>query len=685
MFDIKIWISILILSMGIRLNAQWSVMGSNVQCNGIPYAIVSGWCDPKSNLFVSPMGYGSFPFAFGQLNINAFSPNAIMPQHPMFGRTGDALKYNYLNYYPYFDKKSGLKVWQPGGSYWNGYGNAWWYAPRDGAVVTRKSRSNWNSYSSSDNDIEDSPPSGGGTRSPSPKPSTPATPGIVVGPNVPQKPQKDICKEMENDPSYTKEALCSPSCKQYYPELCKSGDVIIGGPIDKPDWQEIRPGVCDRKKRNQFSIFQDPNLNNNNTIKTTEGQVSTSDCEDCKKEDEFHKILNDEGFYKSCNSSNDFIEQFLPDLEYNLKLPEDIEIYKFQMCLAKLQDTWPSTPPKKSGWDYAKCDCVDKPFRGGGTRPCISKKYVGNIARSVAKVTSCFPGLSMNEMFSIFAIESGGHLNAVNKRSSSTGLGQVVVDTAIKDLTRADLKKKLVNYMNGKDCGPVAKIINETNYANYKRQANKKISTTNDNERFCRLIMPPDNPMAITTMTAAFYMISKYHYFDNDFNRWNKWKSSKAKCAWCSKCDLGAVMNLREAIRTPIAFMSYNGGQNPTKTILCDYINHAKNKGIKLTADHFSMSKSSVNGLESFSAWSKKLADSIKSTKYKVNTTTSKLAPVFHKKAYKYKWMYQFLEYPKIAFKNSNDIEKSLSNSNILNKVKNKNINLGDSIKCGVQ
>lgn len=612
----KITFLLCLLILNTKSYSYWGVMGGNPQCQNMMYPMAAGWCDPKSNFFVSPWGTGSFYSSLGQLNIHAMSPYGYMPQHPLFGRMGTAGKYNYLNYYPYFDRKSGSKVWQPGGNYWNGYANAWWYAPRDGAVVTRKKKSNWSSYSGGDMDIEDSP-SGGGTRDyvPAPKPSPlpppppqKKEPSIVAGPNT--TPEKvtldDPCDENAfNRYKQWLKLTQGDAAKSPLPIAvkCKDGfdDRLHPPKNDKPDTEGQPCLKC------ADQIIPGPN---------EEPALETKPIGDTIKLE----------YIEDCTPENSYLEKDFPEISH-FDPTREPKVFKMAQCIAAAQTRSPKNKTlsfeykgtKRKYGTFGICDSHRGVPRHTAIRPCISKKYVINLATTVSNVAKCY-GADPNQLFKLFNHESNFQLNRLNPIDPSTGLGQLVNQFGINDVLRNRTNQKYL-ISNSQYCIGVHNNIKNLNQSYFKATKPPHVS------RSCRLIRPESPPSnqameRSVAFTALYLDLLKTNYFNSAIEgKFNikvsdghakamakvsqpnfKQFKAKNKVIWydvpkLNQCGISNsyIQNNKNAIRDVFSYYGYNKGQS-VAALICAYFK--KNGEVK--SNLLSMDSDSTNSITQY-------------------------------------------------------------------------------------
>lgn len=203
----------------------------------------------------------------------------------------------------------------------------------------------------------------------------------------------------------------------------------------------------------------------------------------------------------------------------------------------------------------------DKPVIGA-PKPCLSESYTRLVYNAYHDVANCFNVDPKNSFLQIM-IESGFHINAINKTGYDAGIAQFTKNGILRVMDRqiATKTSQILLESSNPSCERISSVFREIQSDAFKI------------ERRCSMIVLPQNP----------YRALVFHYLhtlrdQNDLKR-----------LIAERPEINAVLN--DQILMQLVYMAYNRGINGTLKLLDGYVASRKRVGAKISTEDLDLWK----------------------------------------------------------------------------------------------
>ncbi len=236
----------------------------------------------------------------------------------------------------------------------------------------------------------------------------------------------------------------------------------------------------------------------------------------------------------------------------------------------KDENTWARSIPiaciqfaqKNFRGSFAYCEHEnDKPVLGA-SKPCLSENYTRLVYNAYHDVANCFNVDPKNSFLQIM-IESGFHVNAINKTGFDAGITQFTKNGILRVMSRniAAKTSQILLESSNPACERISSVFREIQSDAFKI------------ERRCSMIVLPQNP----------YRALVFHYLhtmrdQNDLKR-----------LLVDRSEINSVLN--DQIMIQLVYMSYNRGINGTLKLIDGYTANRKKAGVVITAEDLDLWK----------------------------------------------------------------------------------------------
>ncbi len=238
--------------------------------------------------------------------------------------------------------------------------------------------------------------------------------------------------------------------------------------------------------------------------------------------------------------------------------------------LKKGENRWTSTIPmaciqfaqKNFRGSFAYCNHEnDKPIVGA-PKPCLSENYTRLVYNAYLDVANCF-NVDPKSSFLQIMIESGFHINAINKTGFDAGITQFTKNGILRVMDRniAAKTSQILLESSNPACERISSVFREMQSDAFKI------------ERRCSMIALPQNP----------YRALVFHYLhtmrdQNDLKR-----------LMVDRPQVNAILN--DNILNQLVYMAYNRGITGTLRLLDGYVANRKKVNVVITAENLDLWK----------------------------------------------------------------------------------------------
>ncbi|MBC7458632.1 MAG: hypothetical protein H7235_10155 [Bdellovibrionaceae bacterium] len=238
--------------------------------------------------------------------------------------------------------------------------------------------------------------------------------------------------------------------------------------------------------------------------------------------------------------------------------------------LKKDENRWTNSIPmaciqfaqKNFRGSFAYCDHEnDKPVVGA-PKPCLSENYTRLVYNAYHDVTNCF-NVDPKSSFLQIMIESGFHINAINKTGFDAGITQFTKNGILRVMDRniAAKTSQILLESSNPACERISSVFREMQSDGFKI------------ERRCSMIALPHNP----------YRALVFHYLhtmrdQNDLKR-----------VLVDRPEINAVMT--DDVLIQLVYMAYNRGITGTLRLLDGYVESRKKVNVTITAQDLDLWK----------------------------------------------------------------------------------------------
>ncbi len=212
--------------------------------------------------------------------------------------------------------------------------------------------------------------------------------------------------------------------------------------------------------------------------------------------------------------------------------------------------------------NYAKCENENAKPTTNALRPCMTENYVLLAYNAYHDVMDCF-NLNPKDFYFQIMIESGFHVNAINKKGFDSGMAQFTKN-GIKKVIANNLVQRTQDILLGSSspsCGRISSVVKNFDADSFTI-ANR-----------CSMISLPSNP----------YRAMLFNYLHTMLDHIAVSKLIK------ETNELDAIAN--DKIKRQLVYMAYNRGISGTNQLINGYIASRKRVGHVITAEDFELDK----------------------------------------------------------------------------------------------
>jgi hypothetical protein len=261
--------------------------------------------------------------------------------------------------------------------------------------------------------------------------------------------------------------------------------------------------------------------------------------------------------YESCQSERKhYLEKqfgLIPSEYFSKNLNENQQKIPLQCIQLAQRSFWGS---------YAVCDYEEAKPKVSMVRPCMTERYVHLVSNAYHDVMDCF-NLDPREMFYQIMIESGFHINAINKTGFDSGISQFTAN-GIKRVTANNLverTRRVLLESSRPSCQRISSIVGAFDVDSFSVQ------------KRCSMISLPKNP----------YRAMMFGYLHTMLDR----ISIEEKLANIPELSQA----LTDRIRRQLLYVSYNRGMTGLMRLLRGYIESREHFGLAITEDDLDLNK----------------------------------------------------------------------------------------------
>lgn len=215
---------------------------------------------------------------------------------------------------------------------------------------------------------------------------------------------------------------------------------------------------------------------------------------------------------------------------------------------------------KNYGGGFAACENEDGKPTTNARRPCLTENYVTLTYNAYHDVMDCF-SLDPKEYFLQIMIESGFHINAINKTGFDAGMAQFTAN-GIKRVLENNQVQRVRNHLfnsSRPSCSRISSIMGDFDIGSF--------SVKNR----CAMIAIPQNPYR-----------SMFFYYLHSLSDQLALDGLLAEFE-----ELGPIMSAR--LKKQLTYLAYNRGLTGTKRILKGYLESRKNVNHTVVAEDFDL------------------------------------------------------------------------------------------------
>lgn len=211
---------------------------------------------------------------------------------------------------------------------------------------------------------------------------------------------------------------------------------------------------------------------------------------------------------------------------------------------------------------FAMCTGEESRPTTTARRPCLTENYVTLTYNAYHDVMDCF-SLDPKDYFLQIMIESGFHINAINKTGYDAGMGQFTANGIKKVLVNNQVQRVRDHLFNSSrpSCSRISSIIGDFDIGSFSVESR------------CAMISVPQNPYR----SMFFYYL---HSLSDQLSLTNMLEEIK---------ELEPIMAPR--LKKHLTYLAYNRGLTGTKRILLGYLESRKRVDHILAPDDFDLEK----------------------------------------------------------------------------------------------
>ena len=270
-----------------------------------------------------------------------------------------------------------------------------------------------------------------------------------------------------------------------------------------------------------------------------------------------NSLLSREVKYETCEQDRKLYleKQFnlIPTEYFSKTLNENQEKVPIQCIQLAQRSFWGS---------YAVCDNEEAKPKVSMVRPCMTERYVNLASNAYHDVMDCF-NVDPREMFYQIMIESGFHINAMNRTGFDSGISQFTAN-GIKRVTANNLverTRRVLLESSRPSCQRISSIVGAFDIDSFSVQ------------KRCSMISLPKNP----------YRAMMFGYLHTMLDR----IAIEEKLA-----DMPELAQaLTDRIRRQLLYVSYNRGMTGLMRLLRGYIESRQYFGSPITEDDLDLNK----------------------------------------------------------------------------------------------
>lgn len=263
--------------------------------------------------------------------------------------------------------------------------------------------------------------------------------------------------------------------------------------------------------------------------------------------------------YEVCiNEEKNYLEK-----QIQLKVPADY--------LVRHDDEWDKKIPLKCihfaqthfRGSFANCESENEKPKPNALRPCLTENYLNLVYNAYHDVKNCF-NLDPKRSFLQIMIESGFHINAINKTGFDSGISQFTKNGLHRVLDK-DLVKKTKDQLlisSNSSCARIVNVFDDLEKDSYKI------------EKRCSMMSVPQNPYRALVL-HYLHTLRDQIFFKNEFLK--------------KRPELRSLMT--QEILEQFVYMAYNRGITGTLRIVDGYLKNRKDVGVDVTSEDLDLFK----------------------------------------------------------------------------------------------
>ena len=261
--------------------------------------------------------------------------------------------------------------------------------------------------------------------------------------------------------------------------------------------------------------------------------------------------------FEQCSSNS---RNYLEDLI--LRMPEQYYRRHDEEWTQKISMSCFQFAQRNYSGGFALCANENAKPTTNAHRPCLTENYVTLSYNAYHDVMDCF-NLDPKEYFLQIMIESGFHINAINKTGFDAGMAQFTANGIKKVLGNNQVARVRDHLFNSSrpSCSRISSIISDFDIESFAV------------ENRCAMISIPQNPYR----SMFFYYL---HSLSDQIALQNMLQDMK---------ELEPIMSAK--LKKQLTYLAYNRGLTGTKRILLGYLQSRKLVNHDLVADDFDLEK----------------------------------------------------------------------------------------------
>lgn len=264
--------------------------------------------------------------------------------------------------------------------------------------------------------------------------------------------------------------------------------------------------------------------------------------------------------FETCNVKNNYLENQLANMSFEY-FQKGNKSWEREMPMACIQFA-----QKNFQGSYAYCSNEEDKPKVGAPKPCLSENYTRLVYNAYNDVKNCF-NMDPKRSFLQIMIESGFHVNAINKTGFDAGISQFtrngilrVMDKKTERGILAKVEQLLLENSNP-SCERISSVFRDLKDDAFKL------------EKRCSMIVLPQNP----------YRALVLHYLHTLRDQMD------IKRVLEQRQEIKDLLN--ESITEQLVYMAYNRGIQGTLRLLDGYIADRKKNQATITADDLDLWK----------------------------------------------------------------------------------------------